>query len=1075
MDLVREKIREGKTTDALEILNSLGDPSTLKDQFSRFRWYTNKAAIDLANGEHALAAQGCLQAFKLAPGQEVAHFNKVRAHILLDDIQSANAACKEALERFPESATLWSLYIYILDKEGVTSPFDGIPASIAESRDILLMKAELHHKHSEHAEAIELLKKAVELEPDQNDGKRAYLAVALSWAAQDTVQAHFRHMSEEHRELLLNAVSLFEPLEINLPAIQSDHISLEITNNVCAALLLLGEKERARTIVGLSLQRHPLADGLLRIRIGQLAEQNDLSAIRKLTDAHLSELPPILLAQLAEISGNAGELEWHDLVMQEVEAKMHLDKRLEELRAFRALAMSLAGDVEQGLQFARVYVETHPTQMMGQVILAQILQHSGDIETASGEAKKCVGLINDESSRADVIQVAELLYQLKAFVDAVPLYERLVSNPGADTLTWRLLICLLQGDMRAKVRKVLERLSSHVRAQPEFRRIECNLARRTSDWMRMKDLLLLDIAENPDSCDVALGYIGALYQLGESETLKDFLSKDTVFKDSSPENEYEYAKHQIFGGFEQLGMRRIYRLYRNNPSSTKLASYFAALSLMCKNWGALLNAGGANQGSAFELRSGSEVWWVAVEQEGLSAQGGWPEFVETRSPIATALSECQVGDSISISRGFANQTCEIISKTSLIGFAHRKAHEQLKASPLPQGPVWTVSLDSLVNSIKMSNADALKNIQESQMESSIRAYKEARLPLCTLAKGVSVDLISLLVDWKNYNESLMVSSGTPLEINEELNVLKVRSNRYVFDLFTISELVRHDAFDAAVKALGKPLVPASLRAYILQLLHAENSPHTAYRALSRREQIPGIVDPYLGHRKSFLAKLLRVVDMNCELTPVYGPEQLTADQLELSEVLDESNTDIFYLCLERGSVLVSEDFNMRLLAKQVGVKYVLGIQPILMGLRDAGAISDRKYTDAIGRKINDGHYFVNVSARDLLSWANIDRKKVSCLVSTGLKAFQNQHVDFNSVLRVFCEFLVAVSKDSPVVVVARYVELAHASLSSNLQPTGKKVLRQKLGELLQIIYGKGGRKLPVNQRRLFGEFFNKNA
>ncbi|STR27356.1 Putative Zn-dependent protease, contains TPR repeats [Janthinobacterium lividum] len=1074
LDLVRDKIREGKTVDARELLDNLGDPTVFQDDFSRFRWFTNQAAVDLANGQRKLAAKNCLRAFELAPDHEVANFNRVRAYLLLDDLPAAASSFEQALSLFPKSPTLWSLKININEKQGMSSPLEGIPDCVRESREVLLMRAELHHNHEQHEEAIALLKQTIALEPDLTETKRVYLAEALSWAAKDAVQAYYRHLTSEKKLALSDALKHFEPLEKTLTSIQSDSISFEITSNVSAALMLLGHKERAHTIVALCLARHPLSEGLLRIRLSQLAEQDDLASVKNLTDFRLNELHPVLLAQLAEMSADAGDLTWYGAVMEVVDIKISEDVRLEELHALKFKAMAVAGKLDEALDSARIYATEHPDQIIAQVVVTEILERKGEKNLARKAALESLSQIQDDTTSANVLQVAELLYKFQHFSEAAPLYERLVTNPGADSLTWKLMVCLLKGDKRAKVKTILDQINPVVREEPEIRQIECDLAWRAGDWRRMRNILQLGLEENTESSDVALGYVGALYQLSDETTLHSFLSKDTVFKPIILDNEYEYAKHQVSRGLEGLAMRRMYRVYRGNSSDTRIASHYIAISLMCKQLSKLLNASSAGPGTAIELCHGSERWWVAIDlYDSKEVGGGWPELISDGSDIFRALVGHEIGDEVFINRGLIQQECKIISIISIVAFAIKKAHAHIAASPTPQGPVFTLSIPTLIDTVSISELDKKQALHVAQNSNNWQAYREICLPFCMLASISNTDPVALLFDWKHHQTPLAVHSGTSHEREQERKILKEFRQRYVLDLLTLTELVRSNVLQKTIDFLGTPLVPSSVREQVLQLLHAEKTIHTAYTPKTVIPAPKGILDRYAGKYFSLLNAILYALDNYCDVPPTYGPSEVTTSLEEIFTMLDRSTSDVLRLCLERNAVFITEDFNLRVSARENAI-VTIGTQAILIKMKESFLLSSTQYSNIIGRKVFDNHWFINVSSEDLVQWARLSKTMVNSMACIALENFNHKNFEFTSGYKVCCEFLTQATRELPPNVVAAYTNLIYKVLAEGKSHSTEIYLITGLGRLLQHVYGKGGKKLPRSSRKSFGKFLTKN-
>ena len=330
LDFIRDRLREGRSREALGLLEALGDPTQFKDQFSRFRWHTNHASVALIDGRYEEAAAEFLDAFQFAPDHEKAHANRAHALLLKKDPGAALAACEESIGKFPESAFLWSLKLNARQLLGEAEPDRDLPERLLDTPDLLFTRAHLKDKRGDYRGALELLRQCLAADGSSFEAKRAYLADALSWTMIDPVLAHYGQFTSDQRETLTDAVQRLEPLEQTLPAIQSDYVSLEVTNNVTVSLMLLGFKDRARTLATHSLTRHSLSEGLLRLRLNELDERDDIAAIHALTDGRLKELPPAVLGILAEVSANRGELTWHDEVMAAAETSGLQPQRLRE-------------------------------------------------------------------------------------------------------------------------------------------------------------------------------------------------------------------------------------------------------------------------------------------------------------------------------------------------------------------------------------------------------------------------------------------------------------------------------------------------------------------------------------------------------------------------------------------------------------------------------------------------------------------------------------------------------------------------------------------------------------------------
>ncbi len=1010
LDLARDRLRAGKSGEASDLLGGLGDPSNFKDQFSRFRWHTNHATVALLEGRYEDAAEEFLIAFDLAPDNEKACANRVHALILRKDANAALAACDESLERFPGNVHLWSLKLNARNLLGDPKPDRDIPASLIDSPEILYTRAHLCDSRGDYPGALQFLQECLAKDSGSFEARRAYLADALSWAAQDPVLAHHGQMTNEQRKVLVDALNRLEPLESTLPKIQSDYISLEVTNNVTLSLILLGNKDRARAIASNALARHPLSEGLLRTRLDELDERNDIAAIHNLVDPRLPELPAAVLGILAEISANRSDVAWHADIMGLVEKSGIDPNRLRDLRVLSAHVLWNSGDHDRAIQAVRDHVCGNPDHIFARIFLGQMLRRSGKHRDAEKEALICFSSISEQFSSLEFLHLADLLYDLRLFRQAGIVYARLCKVKGDDDITRRFLISLVESDQRRLAQEQIEQLPPAIRSLSVYRRIEANLASRTGDWGRMRDLLALEIKDYPANSRAALGYVGALYRLDDSEsreTLVTYLSSDPVFKDASFEDEFEFAKYQRNHGLAGLSVARLYRLYRTNPHDTQVASYYLSNILLGDRIPELDAPEQAGPSAVVFLKSTTGTRAVAIDVQPTYDSGGWPELVSSTSEQAKHLLGLKVGDKVTVPGLLVDNEEEIVGIGSLFEYVAQKAHDQISGAAVPRGPLWSVRV---IKEDGELNVDLLRKSVEkrqSQVRLAFDGYKQHRFPVSVLAKLIGSDTVSLLIDWPYKEVSLFVGLGTQEERDAAVGLIREGLHRYVMDLLTLAELLRQGCFDAVVSLLGVPLVPETVREHLKILLQfADKEYGVATLGAQDGDLIYNEIPDGLGAaREHFLHDLLKAIDEKCEVVPTLGPHQISDQLLSLSYSLDNDTLDALYLCAERDAILVSEDAALRLHAVSAGVPLSMGVQPILMEACDQGLLNCETYTDVVSRKILAGHEFVWVRASELLALAMRAGNVLSEEVLSILETFRKPSLDIASGFRVGAEFV----------------------------------------------------------------------
>lgn len=1073
LNFVRDQLREGRTRDARHLLDELGDPEAFRDTFSRFRWHTNAAAIDLLEGRVDEGAVGFLKAFELARDEEKAHINRVHAFFLQKKFEAAEVACDEALVRFPSSAQLWGIRLHIRAQLG-KEPEDGAaPGNVREKSDYLFSVARIQADAGDQAGATALFKKCIDLDGSSLEGRRSYLAEALTWASVGNAAAILGQIPEDRRAALEDALHQFEPLEETLVAIQSVPLSEELATNVTSSLTVLGRLDRARSIAAQLLARHPNLEQLLRTRLGELADNKDKAGLKALTSGRLDSLPTSAIALLAEASANLGDVEWHAEIEEVVARRGEEDSRLREVAPLAAVAVWSHGDKPQALERAREYVARNPSHIFGRVVAAQLLDASGKTADAKREAQACIALLPAQARGVEALQVADLLANLNIHSEAAVLYEQFIVAPRADELTIKWLRCLVSSDQRKKAQLAIEKLPPEDRLQKDIRHIEINLAARMMDWKRMRDLLELDLAEVPLRPDVALGFGIALYRLNDTERLKLFAASDPVLKQARVEQEVEFAKLQVAAGLGELGLRRLFGLFRRHPNNARIAGILLAQVLMVNSADVFAVPERVGPGTAVELRAGNELWWVAIDDIGAEPAETWAEVVASTAQVAQELAGAAVGERRSTTRGITSVEAEVLNVVSLFAYSVQKAHELIASTPGSHGPVWSVRVVKENGKVDIGSLLQQARRRKERVEAAFALYREKRIPISLLAQLIGSDPVSLRLEWPSNEASMFVGLGSEDERQAAVAAIQRSGQRFVTDIFTIAELLLQKTGKAVVATIGRPLVPEAQRQQLLDLMQEVPGEHVASMGEHNGQlRMIELSASYRRRRSSFLRSMLTFIDEQCDVVATAGPEEQSNELRELVRVLDDPSGECVLLCLERRVALLSEDGGFRILAAQAGVSMSSGLQPVWMMALDRGHLSHESYADCLAAKLLRNHDFVSVSGRDLMELASRQPDTIHPAIRAAFETFRRPTLEFRSGVTVCVEFLSLAVKSLPPSTVGVYAGIALEALLH-----GRSVRRRVLERVFALqlnVYGRNGRRIAPHIRRLFGGILSRH-
>lgn len=1057
LDLAREKLLSSKPDDALELLARLGDPAGFRDTFSRFRWHTNQAAALLLKGQKEDAASEYLKSFSVDSQLEKAWRNKAHAYALLGETDNALAASTEGVQRYPDSAALWALYIAAQQMAGSAEPEKGVPEAMMATTDVAFTLSQVRFKQGRLEESYDLIRRCVETDSPTLETKRSYLAAALTWATEEPVGAHFGQFTAMQREALADAIRRLEPLEALLGGLQVDEVSLELSSNVSAALMLLDDLPRARRIANNGLLRHPLSEGLLRVRIAELNVAGDIAGLRALGAGRLTELPSSALVALADIAGAQKDLEWHKEVFAILRERPHSERQMEDLELLSVDATWHAGSKEEALAAGEVLATQQPNHVMTHVMLSRMLESVGEALRSADECSRAAQLAQaDGATFADMLIVADLLCDRGLYGEAASLYGRIVLRPGNNPITQRYLECLVASDQRRKAQEVLEILSTDVRHSSTFRRIEANLARRMGDWSRMREVLRTELSRTPSSAEIATGYVGALHRIGvaAAKELSDYLASDPTFDGSNARADVEFGKYQAQHGFKNLALRRLYRVFRSHPNDAELAGYFLARVMLGSH--DLIAPAKVCPGATVHLRNEGETRHIAVDFDD-GGDGAWPELVAADSDVSTLLQGKATGDRVTLPRGLGDVEYEVTGLSSTFMFAADRAHQLIAASANPGGPLWSVNIEKSDGQLNIQPVLAEARAKTRALESALAEYTENRFPLATLAKTIGASTLDLMLDWPSNKASLFVSIGTQEERDAGFAALLSGAKRFVIDLPTLGDLVATGVFRDVVPLLGRPLVPTTVREELAGILE--------YRTLlpsrmSIREEGGKYYREELSieeHRRrlDLLREMLDCIDELCDVTPVAGTTAHGPENEVLNIALDDATLDAAYLALEREAILLSEDGGLRLHVPMLGLVDTMGLQPLLMLARDRGLLTNDAYVNVIAGKVARGQDFISVRAEDLVVLSRRSIDAVSPYVAALFETFRGKSLDVASGVRVSGFMLGKVAEFCRPAVIREYFELAMASLQF-----GRPDLAADIQVVLQGHLKDGIAKLP---------------
>lgn len=1053
LDRVKAYLLVADTKPAQDLLSDLGDPFEFEDSYSRFRWFTNQASLHLINGHHDKAIPLYHRAHEQEPHNEKAIANQVLAFFLEEKLDEAADQAERGLKKHIDSALIWTHYLLVRFKLEPETYLDGLPESIVENSEILFSLAQVASWRNQFPDAVELLEKCRHANHQTHtlSVSRCYLSNALSWASEDPYLCLNGQISTAQRDGLINAVQLFEPLEQTLERLTVDHIHEEVANNSVYALLILGEKERAFSIANAALSRQPNSDGLLRARIQQLSEKDDIAAIKALTYARLPQLNHSVLSSLLDLAANTGDQLWFDDLLKQLQKFEHTDQQRRD-HVVLQFALRWNNQISTDLiSEARNTLEQDSENLMLRGLIAHMLESTGQHREAVEVTRE--GLQTQWRKQPTNVQAqfANMLGLLKQYDGAIQIYGCLLKQFGNDDLTFKYFTMLLEGHHRQTFYDCFNQLPETTQQLPHFRHLLIDYQFDLGDWQAVIALCEQGDDRHTDII-LTLRYVVALNCKGDKHQLALFLNNDFDFKRTNPALEFEFAKWQLKVGHAELALLRVYRLFKANPTDTRCAGYFLLLAFLCES--TIIDPTKAiDVGSTVVLQSNTDIRRIVLDPDERLSSTPWVEFVSSRSGVGKQLMGLVIGNTLEIETAF-NVHHTIIEISHWSNVVVEKAHLLIENSINNTGPVRSFTG---ISSDGVAYVDPLIRMgreRKQYVENTFSMYVQKRLPLSFLSQLLKTSLDTIIQEWPHHNYPLFVNVGSGHAEAVSNYLLHSKQNQCVLDFTALYELARLGLLDRVLPCLGRPILAPSIITHIESCLHELTGPHPAGRTIEVDGNLVFVEASKheFMERERLLAEMKTAIERWCQIVVPVGPAHVPQPLSQLRQIVDKSTFDSLFLALEAGNILVTLDLHLRAVIADIKEIRSIEFQSLLRFAVEQNALPGERYTHALVQQVSNGCKFIGIRSIDLIILAGHDIHSVQADVGRLLSTFHDPILNIQSAINVGREFVFYITATLPDTICGAYIKMVMDSLvyeRSHMKEEIYRIIQTAIAEGLQ--------------------------
>ncbi len=1018
LDKVNVRIKEGKYKDAMTDLAGLGEDMNPFDAHQKARWYLMRGVCNWHLDRDENAANDFLKAAELCDDEDKLAAARARGWLIKKDVAAAVKAGEEALERFPQSLSVWLITKNAQLLQGTSLTEQDIPIEHREEADAYQLVAWCKHRDGDIAGAAAVASKAMDLASAGFFTRDLALTYTLESVITNSLNVAFHMLTPEELEMVGKVVQAFDPTIEKLWVMQSDSTLQYTVRNLGYAYILLKRGNDVLKLLDEASARKIVNSEFIRLKIEAYVALGQPEKALETGVSLIDSMPPDALVAFAQISAT---MDNKRIVEQALDAASRLIDEGEKLRATELITslhwdcLMKAGQQQEVIDQLDSINLPESTSVPELVQASQLLRRVGQGERSNACLDRLKGLLTSDSQPSERYLVATALLYGKRFEESANIYEGLL-RPGVHSeLHNDLLFCYIKLGAHAKAKRLLDSFPADWMANTEARQMAIQLGQLVGDGKLLKQLSIAQLDAAPEK---AMSWIFRVMMAGREgrEELLSVVANVPEVAEGTARELTQLAVCEMTNGFEERGLRRVYRMRRLNLTDVDVAASYLSAPAAARR--ALPNL----EQALTKITPGSFFTVVDAEGHEFTRAIDPPEFIglPTAGEFRPASHNdvlpfigAVVGDEIVVQRNFDSPK---MFKVVAIGSAYRYlldiSQKLLKESigkstfltimELPKDGQGNLDFSQLESQV-LKSAEAGRQVME--------AYRTAPFTIGGICGMMHRGVFDAICGWPTRDTKLEVEGGTHAERSAALKILEQDKGVYVIDAATLFELARVDCLQLLSKV---PRLLCSTKAYELICGELEES---------RRMPSSGTAIEHEGslafvevsaqdwkRRLDFLENVVGAVEKYCEISPSYGPENFKRVPHQLREVISDEETAAIMLCVELGATLFCVDGRLRMLAKMSCDLNGIWPQVFLSSCLAKNNIAQREYSIACLKFFLSGRNFTSLNENDLIFAMHQGGTWPNAVLAAFQKHIDQDEVEFTSALKVTVAFLVNIAE-----------------------------------------------------------------
>ena len=676
---------------------------------------------------------------------------------------------------------------------------------------------------------------------------------------------------------------------------------------------------------------------------------------------------------------------------------------------------------EEQFDACHEFLEKIPKETISQVCLktltAKLHSLEGKQDEASTGADDALTLIQDTTSTLDVRRLAQLLFALGRFNDALPLWQRIAVPNVLSSDTKHLLECAGQLDRHEIMLATFRNLRQAGAIDRTLLDNELSLLEEY-DTDRAIEILNEEISRRPG--DKALNLRRS--RLGLALDRPDLVDQDPSSVPAAGEVEPRIAVEVVRVlkaiGQEQYAVRYAYEVIRHNFQNPDAHVAFTLALGPFGNEPQMENPDCVETNAAvcYVEQGDSTPHWIIVETApDPNSQLPEPELAPDHT-ICKAMMGKEVGDAFVLAQGVQDRIGEI--KTIQNKYVHRfqdcMRQWQLRFPEMPV--VQTVKLPEKLGESGEPELDTsviLRAVDERHEDvSNVKQfYKENLLPLHIFGEHFGKTAFTALGYLALHTDVPIRCCHGSVEEREQATTVLRSCNMLVLDMSAIASLFLLDRLDILENwSIGLVASQGTVNELRLMIANEEQFHIKESEALKKTETGYALEERTVEQKEVYIGKLrhlVEVLEANCKVESCEALAEMEPEKREtMVKCFGRYGAEALLLAAVPGGVLWTDDFAQAEIARsehgvsRVWTQFVIGARA------NSGMIDLETFFDASAKLLGYGYAFTSPNPQIVWQAGVIAEWKVdSWPLSQALSVFAEESVDLIPILGMVAEFL----------------------------------------------------------------------